>query len=71
MADARMHVFFAGLGRYVAAEYEVGRKLGIQKSNRQIVLDVRMIADLGPTQDKSDLSYRRSNKPKQRATNVL
>jgi hypothetical protein len=41
MAAVRKHVFFAGLGRYVAAEYEVGSKLGTQKSNRQMVLDVR------------------------------
>jgi hypothetical protein len=43
MARARKHVLFAGLGRYVSPEYEMGSKLGIQKSNRQIILDVRLL----------------------------
>jgi hypothetical protein len=41
MAHTPKHVLIAGLGRYVSAAYEVGGKLGIQKTNRQIVLDVR------------------------------
>jgi hypothetical protein len=42
MADIRKHVLVAGLGRFVPPEYEAGSKLGIQKTNRQIVLDVRL-----------------------------
>jgi hypothetical protein len=41
MTHARKHVLIAGLGRYVSASYEMGGKLGLQKTNRQIVLDVR------------------------------
>jgi hypothetical protein len=41
MAVTSKHILIAGLGRYVSAAYEVGAKLGIQKSNKQIVLDVR------------------------------
>jgi hypothetical protein len=41
MAVTPKHILIAGLGRYVSAAYEVGAKLGIQKSNKQIVLDVR------------------------------
>jgi hypothetical protein len=41
MAIARKHILIAGLGRFVSADYEVGAKLGLQKTNRQIVLDVR------------------------------
>jgi hypothetical protein len=42
MAHTPKHVLIAGLGRYVSASYEMGGKLGIQKTNRQIVLDVRI-----------------------------
>lgn len=42
MADARKNVLIAGLGRFVSAEYEAGAKLGVQKSNKQMVLDVRL-----------------------------
>jgi hypothetical protein len=41
MSDTAKHVLIAGLGRFVSADYEVGAKLGLQKSNKQIVLDVR------------------------------
>ncbi|KAH8747242.1 hypothetical protein F5883DRAFT_584518 [Diaporthe sp. PMI_573] len=39
MANTRKNVLIAGLGRFVSAEYEVGGKLGLEKSNKQIVLD--------------------------------
>jgi len=42
MANTRKNVLIAGLGRFVSAEYEVGGKLGLEKSNKQIVLDVRL-----------------------------
>jgi len=42
MAQTSKRILFAGLGRHVAASGEVGAKLGIQKTNRQIVLDVRL-----------------------------
>jgi hypothetical protein len=42
MADTRKHVLIAGLGSFVPADYEVGGKLGIQKTNKQMVLDVRL-----------------------------
>ena len=40
MVDTRKHVLIAGLGRFVSADYETGAKLGVQKTNRQMVLDV-------------------------------
>lgn len=55
MAGTPKHVLFAGLGRYVSAEYEVGHKLGIQKSNRQIVLDVSKILRRLELANRSDL----------------
>ena len=42
MADTRKHVLIAGLGRFVPADYEAGAKLGVQKTNKQMVLDVRL-----------------------------
>jgi hypothetical protein len=42
MADTRKHVLIAGLGRFVSVDYEVGSKLGLQKTNKQMVLDVRL-----------------------------
>ncbi|OAL54670.1 hypothetical protein IQ07DRAFT_583900 [Pyrenochaeta sp. DS3sAY3a] len=39
MAAIQKRVLVAGLGRYVAADYEAGSKLGIQKSNRQMMID--------------------------------
>lgn len=41
MAQTSKRILIAGLGRHVAASHEVGPKLGIQKTNREIVLDVR------------------------------
>jgi len=41
MAQTPKRILIAGLGRHVAASHEVGPRLGIQKTNRQIVLDVR------------------------------
>jgi hypothetical protein len=43
MSAARKNVLFAGLGRYVAKEYEVGSKLGTEKSNRQLVVEVSLV----------------------------
>lgn len=42
MADPRKHILIAGLGRFVPADYEAGTKLGVQKTNKQMVLDVRL-----------------------------
>ncbi|KAH0286299.1 hypothetical protein M436DRAFT_58242 [Aureobasidium namibiae CBS 147.97] len=39
MAQTSKRILIAGLGRHVAVSYEVGPRLGIQKTNRQIVLD--------------------------------
>ncbi|KAI8931659.1 hypothetical protein NX059_011307 [Plenodomus lindquistii] len=39
MANTPKHVLIAGLGRFVPADYEAGAKLGVQKSNKQMVLD--------------------------------
>ncbi|KAH6616468.1 hypothetical protein C7974DRAFT_416598 [Boeremia exigua] len=39
MADIRKRVLVAGLGRFVAAEYEAGSKLGVQKSNKQTMVE--------------------------------
>lgn len=47
MAATRKNVVIAGLGRFVSKNYEMGDKLGIQKSNKQIVLDVRLPRELG------------------------
>jgi hypothetical protein len=45
MVETRKHVLVAGLGRYVPADYEAGSRLGIQKSNRQMMVDVRSPQD--------------------------
>lgn len=42
MSDAQKHVLIAGLGRFVSADYETGPTLGVQKTNKQMVLDVRL-----------------------------
>lgn len=39
MAATPKHVLIAGLGRFVPKEYEAGSKLGVEKSNKQMVLD--------------------------------
>ncbi|KAJ8111758.1 hypothetical protein OPT61_g5721 [Boeremia exigua] len=39
MAATRKSALVAGLGRYVSKEYEAGSKLGVQKTNRQMMLD--------------------------------
>jgi hypothetical protein len=43
MSDIRKRVLIAGLGRFVPADYEAGAKLGVQKTNKQMVLDVRCL----------------------------
>jgi hypothetical protein len=40
MADTRKHVLIAGLGKFVPKDYEMGAKLGQQKTNKQLVMDV-------------------------------
>ena len=42
MAAVRKNVLIAGLGRFVPKDYEAGAKLGVQKTNKQMVLDVRL-----------------------------
>jgi len=42
--STKKHVLVAGLGRFVPAEQEVGSKLGIAKTNKQMVLDVSKVA---------------------------
>jgi hypothetical protein len=42
MATTNKHILIAGLGSFVPKDYEMGDKLGIQKSNKQMVLDVNL-----------------------------
>jgi hypothetical protein len=41
MAEIRKRVLVAGLGRFVPADYEAGSKIGVQKSNKQMMVEVR------------------------------
>jgi hypothetical protein len=72
MAVTQKHVLIAGLGRYVSAAYEVGAKLGIEKSNKQIVLDVSFSSTPEQTsQNSNNLPPRKLRKRRQQAMNAL